>query len=773
MRNTAEARKAAEFLASYDYGLAGLDDAMPNMDDSMLEACHLCGFDGLGAFVGQKLTPQAVSDARKVVAAAAQPASEQARAVSGRMARKGLELGKIAHDRAQVALKARKKRDELASRVERLQPAVDRFLASASPADRARGEAMKMDQYSAARAAVRLDKVNAIATGLAQNAAAQAVIAQQIAASVAGGKPALTATLTDMFNKLGQSSASMQKVREQQVVKSANVLDQDKVRALLARKRNLLLQKVDVEVLLTCDAPNGSALRKQLRDLYAQIEMINAEVRKLCTGRVRTALDLQGLEGLEGLEGSESNPDNIAQDGRNIVAWLWEATKAKQLGKSPSDATARDAWWGSLPASGGSNSRQHFRFTVKAILGRSPNKGNNPAKDLAWWDGLSKDRRVQMRNSYGAGGQLTQLSRSVKSVAKPIVSVAESAVKTAILPATTAVKLVTKGPSAAIGNVTKVMKDSFNTVRKAAGQVFVGLPCKLASSTVGKAVMQIGASAVGTAVGGPVGTVAGAVAANRAADLTKSVCGGLDKIGLTSGDFRTSKLGAALKQTAMSIGKNLTDPKKLLRDVSSAGTALVGGSGVLPTDLLNKVGGEQLRKLGIDAIAKNIGLPGGAGGLLKAAGIPTNVTGVLKAAGLPSGPQDILRAVGVPTNVKSALRAAGVPSDLPSLVKATHVLDKLKLPPTAANIAKAMNVQSLPIPGLPGQFRLPSQLPSYIDVAQMQQQASRRIASVRQAETERQAASQARVSSLVNQALMQPAVAFAAGSPAAQLLKYV
>jgi hypothetical protein len=674
------ARQAAEFLSNYDFGLGGLDDALSYADGEMLGSC--CGYEGLGGFVGQPLTASALDDARRVVAAAAMPGTEVTKVVAGRLARKGLELGVLAHQRAQVAFKARKQRDVLAGKVAKLQPLVDRLAASPSLGERERGSVLKQDQYTAARAAVRLDKVNAVATGLAQNAAAQAVIAQQIAGAVIAGKPGLTATLSDMYNKLGQSSASMQKVREQQIVNSAEVLDQDKLRALLRVKRGLLQQKVDVEVLLSCSPRKAPELRKQQHSLFAQVYAVNSEIQKLC--RAPRPHSLDGLE-----------------------------------------------WPGFLDKA------------VKSV-------------------------------THAVSSVVKSAVKVAKVIAKPLVSVAKTAVNVAILPITTSVKLVTQGPAAAIGNVTHTMVNSFNNVRKAAGEVFVGLPCKFASSTVGKTALQIGAAAAGTAVGGPAGTVAGAIAANRSADVLKSVCGGLDKIGLTSGNFRTSKLGAALRDTALGIGKGLIDPKKLLRDATSAGTSLVGGS-LVPTDLLNKIGGNQLNKLGIDAISKHLSLPGGASSLLKAVGVPTDVVGVLKAAGLPADAQSVLRAVGVPSSVKDVLKRAGVPTDLPSMLKATQVLQRMKLPVTPDNLARAMNVKGIQIPGKPGQFQLPKALPPRLNVAQIKKEADRRIAVVRKVQLQQRAAkSRKHVQSLFAQATKQrPVISFGEGSPANVLMSYV
>ncbi|MFQ5339969.1 MAG: hypothetical protein ACE5F6_00325 [Anaerolineae bacterium] len=800
-------QQAAQYLATFDFGLGGLDDTLLDADGELL-GCSACG--GLGEFIGSSLSSSAVKDAQKVVAAAATPGTETTKVVAGKLARKGVELGKIAHDRAQVAYKATQKRDQLAKKVEKLQPKVDKLLASDNPKSREAGEALKQDQYSAARAAVRLEKVNAMASGMAENAAAQAVIAQQIAGSVIAGKPALTGTLTSMYNKLGQSSASMRKVRKEQIVRSADVLDQDKLRALLARKRALLQKRVDIEVLLTCDprTQNSGNLRKQQQHLSIQVAAINAEVSKLCKPPRPHSLDeLEWagglgeavLAGVEAGLAAKFDPKAAAARRRAAQAaknrepildarfnnarnkgWI-RLTNRSRLRKSfhpgirnmPSIHVSGDLDLKIVQAAqgafkynprfpGGKQFLPDVRPLLKGQLGvveqRLGRKLTRDERDALLWPqthspqeiakamkAAEHKRRRDYRRMVEKSGSLYRVPvvgdvlNTTKAVAKPIVNVAKAAAETAILPATTAVKLVTKGPAAAIKNISRTMKRSFNTVRKAAGQLFVGLPCQIANSTVGKAAMQIGAAAVGTAIGGPADTVGGAVAANHSQAVTKAACGGLKEIGLDKGDFRTSKLGSALEHTAMGIGKNLADPKALLKDAQSIGTAFIPG-GASATGLLNKYGGEQLQKLGVGQIAKNISIPGGATKLLRSAGVPTSAGAILRKAGLPSDTGSLLKAAGVSPNIKGVLKRAGVPTDLPSMVKATQILQKMNIPATPGAIARAMNVEPIPIPGMPGKFRLPRVLPKQLNIKQIQQSAMRRANLVKQAHIKRIAA---------------------------------
>lgn len=882
-------QQAAQFLTTFDYGLGGLDDVLLDADGELL-GCFLCGYDnGLG-FVGAPLSSSAAEDARKVVAAAAVPGTEATKVVAGRLARKGVELGKIAHDRAQVAYKTRERREQLAKKVDKLQPRVDKLLASDSQKDRQVGEALKQDQLSAARAAVRLEKVNAVASGLAENAAAQAVLAQQIAGSVIAGKPALTGTLTSMFNKLGQSSKAMQNVRKQQIIKSADVLDQDKLNALLARKRALLQQKVDIEVMLTCDpkTKNTAVLRKNLHSINAKIAAINAEAQKLCnTPRPHsfdelewtnptTTVPLETVEaGLGAFKRGKFDPKAAVAraqqkkaelDKQPIIDARFNNAKAKGwlrltgasrlktvacLGCPPGVSgtqtygdldlrvvqAAQGAFKHNPRFPGGKQFVPDMRPLLKSQLGtveqrlgrklttaernvlREPPQISRAEAAKAGKAYMAQYKKDFRRNQEASGSLyrvpvIKDVLNTTKAVAKPIVNVTKSAIDTAILPATMAAKLVTKGPAAAVKNVSRTMKRSINTVRKAAGELFVGLPCQMANSTVGKAAMQIGAAAVGTAVGGPAGTVVGAVAANRSQALTKAACGGLKKIGLTKGDFKTSKLGAALKHTANGVWNNLKDPKALLKDAQSIGTAFIPGGGSA-TGLLNKYGGEQLQKLGLNQITKNIGSTGvgkvfqslGTKRLLKSVGVTTSAGAILKKAGLPSDTGSILKAAGVNPNVKNLLKKSGIPTDLPSMVKATGILKKMNIPATPSAIARAMNVKPIPIPGMPGKFRLPRVLPKQLNINQLQKSAVARANIVKRAQM-KYLADQARKRSLatarkalttgtpaqralVRRALLQrasrrvpsrslvpqtralPRVTFARGSTARALMPYV
>lgn len=601
--------QASTYLTNYEFGLAGLDDAMLRPDDMVLSEDASSGLEGVGVPDAQSKVRQ---DTLRVVAAASTPGTTETKVVTNRLLHRSIALGKIAHERAEVARSARSQRDQLASQVDKLQPTIDKLATNPDPNAQGRHDVLKQKQFGLARKAVRLEKVNVVSTGLAQNAAAQAVLAQQIAGSVLAGRPALTATLSTMFNKLGQSSASMQKVREQQVVNNADVVNQDRVRALLTQKKWLLRQRLDLDVLLTCapPGPETNAATRQWRDLGNQVRAINAEVASLCTKRVVHALDLEGLEGLG---------------------------------------------------------------------------------DLGWFG--------------------SKIFRKIKKGVSSVANLAVSTAKVGVLPFTASVKLVTKGPSSALKNISRTMKDNFNQVKSVAGQVFVGLPCALATSSVGKMATTVAGTAVGTFYGGPVGSAVGAAASQRANKLNKSLCGGLDKIGLTRGDFRTSRLGKVLKETARDIAKQTLDPRQAFKDATSIGGSYLGSQGGANA-VLNRFGNAQIQKLGVNEILKNVRMPANASVLLRSAGLPNNLTSVLRSAGLPSNasallrsaglPSDlpsVLRSAGVPANASAYLRAAGLPSNLPAVLRSAGIQADAQSVLRATSLLqgsnKAINPQSI------------------------------------------------------------------------------
>lgn len=154
--------------------------------------------------------------------------------------------------------------------------------------------------------------------------------------------------------------------------------------------------------------------------------------------------------------------------------------------------------------------------------------------------------------------------------------------------------------------VTRPVKNAVRTVAKkvgkAAAKVFVGLPCKFGQSSIGRAAAQAAGTAVGTYFGGPTGGAVGGRAGLRANDFDRSVCGALDRIGITEGKFRRGEVGRALKGAAMKIAKDSLSPKKAFEDAKAVGmTYATGGAG---GSMLQNYGTDALKKFGLSKLGE-------------------------------------------------------------------------------------------------------------------------------------------------------------------------
>jgi len=475
---------SGSYLTAYDYGLGGLDDLMADDSDlSMLPPGDDYGLSSVGdvAF-GLEAISKPIRDTRAVVASAAMPIGSRASVTAARkLIAKSLSLGKMAHDRAQVAFRSRDERDRLVKGVDRIQGQLDRLPAGSPQADN-----LRTKQYGLARRALQLHKVTAVATGMAKNAVAQASLLQQIGAATALGQPQTAAVLSAMYNKIGQGSEKFRQVRKQQIINKTEGDQQFEMRQLLDKKRKLLLARVDFLVTLS----------------FPGLE-----------GRARVQNDLKALD------------RQIAELDRQIHA-LYHRGAGSSLG------------------------------------------------EIEGWGPFGK-------------------------IAKKIGRAAKGAVKLNLAPVKFAAKFVTKGPAAAIKSIPGAMKEGFDIVRRTAADFSVGMACDVMKSKIGKVAVQAGGMLVGSYFG-PVGTAVGAAAAGRANQTNERICGSLDKLGLTKGTFRTSKLGSTLKSFAGGMAKDLVNPKTLIANATSIGGAYMSTpQGQQALSNLRNVGNAQIAKIGL------------------------------------------------------------------------------------------------------------------------------------------------------------------------------
>lgn len=561
-----------EDLFRYDYNLAGLDEEIfsSDADLALLPSEHVKPWpplaqdasdlfeptvsvqqNGMGAleaqaFLGKPRIDKVTSAMRKVVKASLKPGTPEAGQVAQSLVRQSVQLAKMARNRTRAYYRAQTERKKLMPQIVHLERVAHAKRTTARTLEDKR-DALRKEELakSLGKRVIRYAKVEALAGRMARNAAAQGNVAQMIATSVLAGQPAVAATLGKFYTKMGEQSGYMRGIRKRQIVKSANAQDAETLNALLRRKASLLGQIARLRVQLSrCSVPERALLNKKRQEFVRELASINKQISQICARNPRLGVGT-GLSGLEDLEAWKYKPVRTEEMKRKKRLWLMTAIKERGWKIDPKVLGATWGKWFDDPAVEKKLGRKLTRAEINMLW-------NPPAPKAVIKHEIKQYRKRQ--DAY--------LMKPLKDITKPI-------------------------------------GDAVKAVANAAKKVFVDWPCQLATSTVGKVATQVAAGAAGGTFGGPAGGAAGAVIANRMNDVNKSLCKGLKDI--TGGKNVVKTLG----RTATRIGKSATNPKHLLRDAQSAGMAYMGGGGA--ADLLNKVGGGEIAKLGLDKAVGNFG----------------------------------------------------------------------------------------------------------------------------------------------------------------------
>jgi len=642
-------------LLRYDYNMAGLDEDILASDDgdlSLLPSEYVKSWppvaedatdlfeptvgvsqNGMSALEGQALfgrppinKPQAAM--RRVIAASLKPGTKEAGAVAQGLAKKSMELAKTAEKRAQAMVKARQERAKLTKQAQELENRAKSRVARIRGVEDARDAARKMElAKTLGRRAIRFAKVETVARQMARNAASQANVAQQIATSVLAGQPTAAATLAKFYDKMGEQSAKMREIRKRQIVNSTRAQDADTLNALLRRKASLLRQDAFYRVKLSrCSVPERAEINKFRQKVVGELASVNKEITQICSRNPRMGVGT-GLSGLEGMvEGcvscgfgglgapprARAAAPRVKVTGRapardpgaaKFIALMNKKIAKRMMPLSSSEEGALRIYRDQIrkgkiklhvgkdfflkQAVGSKRRLLQGLSACDGTLGPTHPLCQSMKVDYFWHDKINRlkpSERVEVTKLFKKYGKVGAASRFL------------SKERQETLPALTkASKDIAKGTRA----VVDAIGDGAQAVANAAKKVFIDWPCKLATSTVGKVATTVAGTAAGGAFGGPAGGAAGAVIANRANDLNKSLCKGAKDI--LGGKNVLKSLG----RTASRIGKSATNPKNLLRDAQSAGTAYLGGGGA--SDILNKVGGQQIANLGLGKAVGDFG----------------------------------------------------------------------------------------------------------------------------------------------------------------------
>lgn len=181
-------------LGVFDYGLAGFDAVERNApaDDR-------------------------TQDFKRVLIAATMPGTPTAGAIARALTTKAIRLADLAADRAEVTHNAREGFRKADANIARLDALAEQ---AAQRGDMAKALAYRKQAFAQGRLAIRYQKVNALATGMTQNAMAQSTFATKIAEAVLAGRPDIVAALGVAYDKLGAHTDSLRDIREQQVSKA-------------------------------------------------------------------------------------------------------------------------------------------------------------------------------------------------------------------------------------------------------------------------------------------------------------------------------------------------------------------------------------------------------------------------------------------------------------------------------------------------------------------------------------------------------------------------
>lgn len=516
-------------------------------------ACD-CRFEGLGG----GLSGVSNSDIRQVVHAASTAGTKQAAEVAQKLLRQSVKLGEKTEQRASAMQKARDEYTSLLRRIVNLDVETDRLSEKlfdeegdlkpgATKSDLLRLKDVRKEAFNLGREAIRWQKTNVVATALTKNGWAQANLLQQMAMTLMTANPKTTAVLATQFKTIGNDSEAIRALRKEQTTKwEANDLK-----------------------------PSG----------------------------------LQGLGALD--EGPDYWEAELA--GMEAVEMVYLGTLA-ELAWNPFKKISRAAKKASRALKKAARSAGRSVKNVSKIVSRTAKGDFKRAGRIAKREAsrVAKDISRRARN-FGtkayqkAASAAKQAAKYTKKYASPVIKTARAMSKPIGRAVKASARVLTQPYKAAYyaggrvlkGNfkgaakyVSRSVKDTAKNIAAAGAAMTIGMQCAFEKTPLGKATAQAVGTAVGSFYGGPAGGAVGNEAGRRANQVSRGVCSGMDKIGLTRGTFRPSQVGKAIKSTAKDIYKRTLQPKEILKSAVNIGMnyATGGGGG----GLISQAGAQQL-----------------------------------------------------------------------------------------------------------------------------------------------------------------------------------
>jgi len=465
---------------------------------------------------------------QKILAASRQPGTEKAAKVAQELLKQSVKLSEVTGKRAAVMDRAREKYRSLLRQVINLDVETQRIAAqlfdangepkdNVSPSQIAAYRRLREKAYALGREAIRYQKTNVVATTLTKNGYAQAQLLQNMAMTLLTGAPKATAAMAVQFEELGKESAAARAMREAQVTKW---------KATNIKEKGL--------------AGFESPVRKAVTADYWEAELAGTE-----------AVELAYLHALEGLWSS------IKKAGRSVSRTVKTSSKivsrvAKGNVKGAAKLAQREA---------SKTARSISRAATKAV-----------GKQAA---------RIAAQAAKQAAKYVTPVTKTLRTMSKPVGDFVQASTRIATAPYKAAYdvgRYAVKGDfKKAVRSVSRNVKRTAQAISTAAAASTIGMQCAFEKTPVGKATAQAVGQAVGSFYGGPVGGAVGNEAGRRANQVSRGVCAGMDKIGLTEGKLRPSRIAPAFKQTARQIYKKTLQPKELLKSAVNIGMNYAAG----------------------------------------------------------------------------------------------------------------------------------------------------------------------------------------------------
>jgi hypothetical protein len=278
---------------------------VPNYDGFAQLSEH---FGDMGQLATAPAQTARAQDFKKVVVAAALAGTKNAGNTAQALLRKSVAVAALADDRSKAVANARegfqralrevdvldKRAKLLAAQLmdERGSPRKDVTLA-----DVERLKKLRARSTALGRRAIRYQKVNALATPLAQNAIAQADILQKLAAAVLAGDTGTASALGQMYDSIGKKSAEIRAIRTAQLQKwtkkgeleghLAFISEGDPYEATLNA-----LERADVVALAGLEFSLKKAFRKAKKGIKSVAKGAVKIVKKTTVDPVKTAVTI-------------------------------------------------------------------------------------------------------------------------------------------------------------------------------------------------------------------------------------------------------------------------------------------------------------------------------------------------------------------------------------------------------------------------------------------------------------------------------------------------